>query len=195
MRAIPNIPPPDKVPCPEDFAAYLDGELNPNEELNFEAHLAVCAECRAELNRQKAFMSVLDGALDDELPRIDPEKLTRSIVVKAESSVSGLRSPKERLTAALICLGVLALAAVTIAVIGGGVSTEVNSPIDRAGGIASAVGHLIYNIALSFSVVIRAVTSDVSIVRTLWAGAFVVGLLGLAYRIRGPIMQRIFRSS
>lgn len=138
---------------------------------------------------------MLDDAMDTDLPPIDAEKLTRTIVVKAESDVSGLRSPKERLTAAFICLGVLALAAVTIAVIGGGITTEVNSPFDRMTGIASAVGHLIYNVALSFSVIVRSATSDVTAGRTLWAGAFVIGLLGLAYRIRRPLMQRIFRSS
>ncbi len=195
MEFVPKTSLPATAPCTDDFSAYLDGELQPDEELNFEAHMADCSACRAELNRQKVFLSLLDGAMETELPMIDAERLTRSIIVNAESSVSGLRSPKEQVTAALICLGVLALAAGTIAVIGGGISTEVNSPFDRVAGIASAAGHLIYNVALSFSVVIRSVTSDVSTGRTLWTGAFVVGLLGLAYRIRRPIMQRIFRSS
>ncbi len=183
------------VRCPDDFSAYLDGELQPNEEISFEAHLADCAFCRTELNQQKVFLSMLDGALDNEMPQVDAEKLTRSIIVNAESSVSGLRSPKEQITAAYICLGVLAVAAGSIAIIGGGVSTEINSPFDRAVGIAAAAGHLIYNFSLSLSVIIRSVTSDLTVVRTLWAIALFIGMIGVAYRIRRPIMQLLSRNS
>ncbi|CAN5586249.1 hypothetical protein BH24ACI3_BH24ACI3_08420 [soil metagenome] len=195
MEVVPKIPQPEMVPCPDDFGAYLDGDLLPNEESNFEAHLADCAACRTELNQQKVFLSMLDGALDNDLPQVDPVKLTRSIIVSAESSVSGLRSPKEQITAAFICLAVMAIAAGAIAIIGGGISTEVNSPFDRSVGIAAAAGHLVYNVSLSLSVIIRSVTSDLTVVRTLWAVVFFVGMLGIAYRIRRPIMQLLSRNS
>ena len=50
-------------PC-ERLNAYLDDELSPDERLAFEAHMASCDPCVAELPRLLALMSVLDDAAE-----------------------------------------------------------------------------------------------------------------------------------
>ena len=83
--------------CPRtELAAYIDGELSPREALELEMHLAVCQDCAAELNEQKKLLCALDFVLESERKIELPADFTKIIVTKAQSNVSGLRSPRER---------------------------------------------------------------------------------------------------
>lgn len=55
--------------------AYCDGELSPEEAARFEAHLADCAACRAELEAARALSSLLGEASPAALPREVAERL------------------------------------------------------------------------------------------------------------------------
>ena len=94
----------NKNPCPRtEIAAYIDGELSPREEMDLELHFAVCGECAAEFNEQKKLLCALDFALDEKAEFELPEDFTKSVVVKAESNVSGLRRREERFRALYLC--------------------------------------------------------------------------------------------
>ncbi|HEX7842952.1 MAG TPA: zf-HC2 domain-containing protein, partial [Kofleriaceae bacterium] len=53
----------------DDLHAYVDGELAEDEAAEFEAHLASCATCAAELPRLLALLAALDNAAAHALPR------------------------------------------------------------------------------------------------------------------------------
>ena len=107
------VPTPELFNCPlDDIASYVDGELSPDEETEFEAHLAGCETCRTELNHQKEFLFALSSSLESENDIPLPKDFTRTIVANAESRVSGLRRPRERFTAIFICAVLFIFAAV-----------------------------------------------------------------------------------
>lgn len=58
----------------DSLHAYVDGELGEAETTAFEAHLATCERCVAELPRLLALLDSLDGAAD--LARVKPPQLT-----------------------------------------------------------------------------------------------------------------------
>ena len=58
-----------ECPSPE-IAAYIDGELSSERELELEFHLIGCDLCSAELNAQKLFLCALDSSLQAE-PEIE----------------------------------------------------------------------------------------------------------------------------
>ena len=90
--------------CPRtEIAAYIDGELSPSAEMDLEKHFAVCKNCDAEFNEQKKLLRALDFAFDEKTDFELPENFTRSVVVKAESNVSGLRRREERFRALYLC--------------------------------------------------------------------------------------------
>jgi len=60
-------------PC-DSLHAYVDGELDEATTAEFEAHLATCERCLAELPRLLALLDSLDGA--GELARVKPPQLT-----------------------------------------------------------------------------------------------------------------------
>lgn len=54
--------------CSENLSAYLDGELPPGERSGVEAHLAGCAECRAELEQLKGVSGLLKKHVMEPVP-------------------------------------------------------------------------------------------------------------------------------
>lgn len=90
--------------CPhEEIVAYIDGELSLREELDLDLHLSNCKICTDELNSQKKVSTILEILLEDKAEDIKlPENFTKIITARAESNVSGLRHPKERLSAVFI---------------------------------------------------------------------------------------------
>ena len=143
-----------------DIAAYIDGELPPREEIELEAHLAVCGECRRELNEQKKLLCVLDFALEDEKEFALPENFTEIIVANAESKVSGLRRPQERSKALFICAALFLLVIL-------GLGGETQTVSDTFGNFAEQflvvigfVFHLFYDIALGTAIILRSIGSQ-----------------------------------
>ena len=144
--------------CPSpEIAAYLDGELTGADELELEMHFAACSICHAELNSQKQFLQGLELTLRAEGEVDVPADFTRHLIANAESSVSGLRRPRERFNAAFICaaLGLFALFAV------GADAAGLFTFFAQAASIAGILGHMIYAILLGAVVIIRSLAAQV----------------------------------
>lgn len=140
-----------------DIAAYIDGELLPHEELNLEAHLAACGECRTELNEQKKLLCALDFAFEDENKFELPENFTATVVANAESKVSGLRRPQERFTAFFVCATLFLLV-----ILGLGSETEaVFKTFTEFGeqflAVVGFVVRFFYDIALGAAIILRSI--------------------------------------
>jgi len=159
-----------EVECPKsEIAAYLDGELTPSEELDLEAHFAECPRCLAEFNSQKGLLSVLDAALmpDASLPEI-PENFARTVTVKAESSIAGIRKRSE--TKRALIVGSLLLVA---AAVGFALNPAVSLvPIRKIGVQAVAVGsfvlHSVLDLGTGIGIVLR------SLGQGLFHGSFLI---------------------
>jgi anti-sigma factor RsiW len=97
----------------EELAAYLDGELAPNERSELEAHLAGCAACRAELEAERRLSGVLMA-----LPALEPppdfEARFWARIAREQDAPAGWRSRlfSRRLVLALGGAAAAALAAV-----------------------------------------------------------------------------------
>ena len=142
-----------------EIAAYIDGELLPREELELESHLAVCGECRSELNEQKKLLCVLDFALEDEKEFKLPENFIKIVVANAESKVSGLRRPQERSTALFVCAALFLLVLL-------GLGRETETVLNTFAGfaeqflvVAGFVFHLFYDTAFGAAIIFRSIGS------------------------------------
>jgi Putative zinc-finger len=88
-----------------EVSAFLDGELSVRDEQDFELHLLVCEKCTDELRSQKQMLCALSLAFDAPPHSFElPQNFTKTVVVRAESNVSGLRKPEERSRAFVLCL-------------------------------------------------------------------------------------------
>ncbi|MEO5859116.1 MAG: zf-HC2 domain-containing protein [Pyrinomonadaceae bacterium] len=148
--------------CPaQEISAYIDGELSADIEVALERHIGACTICRKDLNDQKGFLLALSDTLEREIPIELPENFTRSVVVNAESKVSGLRDRKQRPSAFLIGILLLLLAVVAV----GGL-TRVFSPLAIAldkifalgGAVIQVAADLLYAIAAMFRSVLQTQT-------------------------------------
>lgn len=148
--------------CPaEEISAYIDGELTADVEVALNGHFGGCEVCRRELNDQKGFLLALSDTLEREIPIELPDNFTRSIVVNAESKVSGLRDRKQRLSAVVIGAALLLLAAAAV-----GSLTGVFSPLATAlekilalgGTIVQVAADLLYAIAAMFRSILQTQT-------------------------------------
>lgn len=143
-----DAPPKFVFKCPaEEISAYIDGELTAELEAALERHIGTCHICRQELNDQKGFLIALSDTLEREVPIDLPDNFTRSVVVNAESNVSGLRNRRERPWALIIGISLFLLAVIAV-----GSITGVLSPLSIAsqkigallGAVFSVVGDFLY---------------------------------------------------
>lgn len=170
-----------KIECPHrELAAYIDGELTPRETIELELHLSACRSCAAELNEQKRLLCALDFALEGEREFKLPENFARVVAANAESRVSGLRSPKERLNAGFV---MAALFLTFLLGFGSQVKTVAETFV-RFGEQILTVGnftaHLIYNVGAGASLLLRSVGSQLIYNRSaplLFIAAFFVAVL------------------
>jgi hypothetical protein len=149
-----------------DIAVYLDGELPPDAEIAFELHIAQCADCRGELNLQKNLLRELDVCLGTGEIKL-PKNFAKTVIVNAESNVSGLRRPNERFNAIFISAGLFLFALFTLGAGGGKSFAAVNSLTDKIFAVAGSVGHFVYDISLGTVIIFR------SLGATLFSGSFV----------------------
>ncbi|MEQ1765248.1 MAG: zf-HC2 domain-containing protein [Pyrinomonadaceae bacterium] len=137
--------------CPaEEISAYIDGELAAEVETALDRHVQTCETCRRELNDQKGFLLALSDTLEREIPIELPENFTRSVVVNAESKVSGLRDRKQRSSAFLIGAVLLLLAAAAVGSLTGVFSplaTALDKLLALGGAILQVAADLLYAIA------------------------------------------------
>jgi anti-sigma factor RsiW len=148
--------------CPrEEIAAYIDGEISPLEELELEMHFAGCKFCAEELNSQKKLLCALDSFCLNEREIELPENFAKVVVTTAESNVSGLRRPQERRTALFICSALFLLVLLGL----GGETESVLATFkkfaEQFAVIVGFVGHLIYDLAVGVTVILRSLSSQV----------------------------------
>ncbi len=146
--------------CPAaEISSYVDGELSAAEESVLEHHLADCPICRAELNEQKSFLQALSLSLENESDIDLPADFTKKIVIKAESSVSGLRGRRERIQAVLVAMLLLAF----VVAAAGSESALAFAPvagfIEQSGVVLSFIGHLAYNFVFGTTLFLRSATA------------------------------------
>ena len=141
-----------------EVAAFLDGELSPADESSFELHLAGCEICSMRLNEQKRLLCALDFAFDDKTAFELPQNFARTVAVRADSDVSGLRSREER-RRAFIFASLLFLAGVLV-----GIAGKKTGMIDGTLAKTIAVANVFYNFFHHFStgaiVILRTISRD-----------------------------------
>ena len=149
----------DEFECPSpEIAAYIDGELSNERELELEFHLAGCDLCSDELNGQKLFLCALDSSLQAEPEIALPADFTRTIVAHAESSVTGLRKPTERFNAAFICVALLLFGLFALGADAAGSFGWLAGTVETAALFGGALLHLAYSIFIGFSILTRSVS-------------------------------------
>jgi predicted anti-sigma-YlaC factor YlaD len=142
----------------DNIAAYIDGELTPREEMDFEMHLTVCEACKKELNEQKKMLCVLDFALiEDEKGFELPEDFTKVVVANAESKVGGLRCPRERYRTMFVCSALFLLVLLGLRGETGQVFETFSKFIDQIWVVGGFFAHLVYNISIGTTVILRSI--------------------------------------
>lgn len=145
--------------CPSvEIAAYLDGELSPDLELQLESHLAKCVVCTQELNDQKHFINALNSSLVDG-PEI-PADFTKRIITNAESGVSGLRQKKERLNAVFVCCALFFFVVFTLGASAPGTIAASLDVFGRVAAVFGFAGHMVYDISIGVVVIMRSLAGQ-----------------------------------
>lgn len=154
----------NKFKCPSDeIAAYIDGELTPKRELEFDAHFLECAVCADELNQQKQFLCQLDSSLKQGADLDLPADFAKTIVANAESTVSGLRRPREQFNALFICAGLMLFVLFASGTDASTVFNGVSILFDQIVAVGSFFGHLIYSVFIGVSIILRSLASQVRV--------------------------------
>lgn len=173
--------------CPSDeISAYIDGELDLVRELEMESHLAVCESCSIELTLQKQFLCSLNSSLMEEKEIELPADFAKHIVANAESTVSGLRRPRERYNAVFICA---ALALFVMFAMGAEARTLLGSLygfFEQAAVVAGFLGHLVYSVFIGLVIVLRSFASQFRldvIVGLAIAACFTVALMLISRKV------------
>lgn len=167
--------------CPSpDISAYVDGELTPDQELQLDLHMAGCRVCSDELNSQKNLLNALEGSFDER--EIDlPADFTKTVVVHAESHVTGLRHPSERRRAAIVFVTLVIFAVAALGSNLGAVLSSISSLAEKAAAVVSSFGHFCYSIALGSVIILRSIASgfifESGITASIFLLVFVMSLL------------------
>ncbi|MFM9903831.1 MAG: anti-sigma factor family protein [Pyrinomonadaceae bacterium] len=142
--------------CPSDeIAEYIDGELDGAKELELEGHIAGCSLCSVELNQQKQFLRHLDIGLRQEKELELPVNFAKLIVANAESTVSGLRRPRERFNAIFICAGLMLFALFALGAEAVTLLNNLSGIFVQTAAVGSFFGHLIYSVLTGLAIVVR----------------------------------------
>jgi len=137
-----------------DIGAYLDCELSGDREMMLEMHFDECSLCREELNIQKQLLRGLDLGLSEGADIQLPSDFAKVVIANAESTVAGLRRPRERFNALFIC-GALSLFVLLTFGVGAGTSLF----FDQTAAVASFVAHFFYDLFVGVVVVLRMAAS------------------------------------
>ena len=141
--------------CPaEEISAYIDGELSAELEVALERHVGTCEICRNELNDQKGFLIALSDTLEREVEIELPKDFTKTVVVNAESKVSGLRDRRERLLAFAVIGVMVLLAGVTVGSVSGAFA-PLSFAIEKIGAVIGMAVEVVLDLGLAFSGLFR----------------------------------------
>ena len=147
--------------CPSaEIAAYIDGELDAGGEFDLERHLAGCDACSLELNSQKHFLRNLDISFRNEREMDLPANFTRLIVANAESTVSGLRRPRERFNALFICAGLLLFVLFAMGAEAASLFDGLAGAVEKTFAVGDIFARLIYSIFVGAAIIVRAFASQ-----------------------------------
>jgi hypothetical protein len=141
--------------CPRgQIAAYIEGDLSPEESSRFEEHRAVCTACVEELNEQKKFLSALDLVLVENDSEIRlPGNFTEVVVANAESNVTGLRRPQERFNAVFVCSALFVLVLLGLREETSGVLTTGERFLDQVFAVGGFAFNLVHDFAIGIAIV------------------------------------------
>jgi anti-sigma factor RsiW len=140
--------------CPSDeISAYIDGELSAARELELDLHFTSCKACNNDLNDLKQFLRGLDDTLRFEGDLDLPKDFTKVVVANAESSVTGLRRPRERFNAIFICA---ALSLFILFALG----AQAQTLLEQTTAVAGFFGHLVYSFFIGLAIIVRSVASQ-----------------------------------
>lgn len=114
----------------EQAALFALDALTPPERSAFQAHLATCAECRAEVSS----LSAVAGALAQTVPQSDPSPSLRARVLASLGSAHGVvreRASRQVAFRSTFVPWMAAAACLVLAVVLGGYAMTLRSRIDR----------------------------------------------------------------
>lgn len=185
---------PVKIECPRpDIAAYIDGELAPDDEMALEFHLAGCKHCSEELNLQKKFLFALNSTLEQEGDIELPENFTKVVVTSAESRVNGLRRSGERSNAALICGALFLIATLAVGAEASNLFSGIGEIFDKTLAVFSLAGHLLFNLTMGIVLILKSLASQV-VPGTAFTFLFLAVLLALSVFAFSRLMLRYGRT-
>jgi anti-sigma factor RsiW len=143
---------------PANVAAYLDGQLDIAAIEQFEAHVAACQPCRAELNAQRQFLCELDSVLSTSKELSIPKDFARIVSARAESDMRGVRTGGERRRALLVCLA-LGLAAFVLLGATAGNSLLVRAALltNKVLGVLSLLWTTLHDAVIGMTIVSRVI--------------------------------------
>lgn len=148
--------------CPTgEIAAYIDGELDAARALELDAHFMTCSSCSDELNQQKQFLCELDASLKDARDMDVPADFAKTVVANAESTVSGLRRPRERFNALFICAALFLFALFALGTDARSVFSGLATAFEQVLAVGNFFGHLVYSIFLGLAIVVRSLAMQV----------------------------------
>jgi predicted anti-sigma-YlaC factor YlaD len=147
--------------CPRfEIAAYIDGELNGQDEMKLEMHLASCSACASALNEQKKLLCLLDCAMLEKNEIEVPANFTKIVVANAQGKVSGLRQPRERFRALFVCSCLFFLVLLGL---GNETKTVVKTFIsfsEQFLAVGGFIWHFVYDFAFGMAIILRTVSSQ-----------------------------------
>lgn len=160
--------------CPHyDIAAYVDSELSAAAVADLEAHLLTCAVCADTVRVQRQLLAHLSSLESDRSIEL-PKDFTKKVIHKAETSVVGLRHPKEILSAAIISAALFIFAIFAL----GGETWSVASAASAFGEKLLTVGSfavgIFANLAFATAVIARTVAANAVTERLVLPAAILV---------------------
>jgi hypothetical protein len=169
------------IDCPSiDIAAYIDGELTPQAEMELERHLGNCAVCIDELNIQKQLVIALEGSLRS-VPEL-PKDFAKRVITNAESSVGGLRKTSERTSAMYVSAALFFIVLFTLGASAPGAFTAAFDVLARAFAVVSFLAHIIFDIGEGITILIRTFLSQPKLSTPLViTGLFVLAICGFYF--------------
>jgi hypothetical protein len=170
----------------DEIAAYIEGELDPARASELDEHFSVCKDCLDELNQQKLFLRGLDHSLQQERELVLPADFAKKVVANAESTVSGLRRPRERFNALFICTALLLFALFAMGGEAGQLFYGALAVFDQLIAVGSLLGHLIFSFFAGIAIIFRSIASQFRI------DALILISLAAAFSLFLMLFSRMF---
>ena len=111
--------------------------------------------CAAEFNGQKKLLCAIDFALDEKADFELPEDFTKTVVIKAESNVSGLRRREERFRALYLCAILFLLIIRRSRKRNGSRFSTFEDFIEQIFAVGGFAAHLIFDLAVALTAILR----------------------------------------